>query len=427
MKHMTRRELLIKGTALFATLGLGVPLFLNQQGHALITDAALADQADSTGAASGTGLAVKSPVLVVVQLSGGNDGMNTVIPYGLGGYFDARPTLKVTEDEVLALNGQIGLHPSLVGLHEMYKNGKLAVIQGVGYPNPDRSHFRSMDIWETAVPEKLSHSGWLGRYVQSSLGTVRNPLKAVQVGNNASKVFNGDQVNVPVIQTMETFNFLDPKTPVADQNRIAKAFLDMYDPERQGEQLKVTCQRGIDAYNSVEAIHSLSPDYQNKVEYPKGNFAKDLQLVAKMLAGKSGTRVFYVQLGGFDDHAQEKEQHASLLKELDLGLQAFYQDLEAQDLESEVVTMAFSEFGRRVKENGSGGTDHGTAAPVFVLGGNVKGGLYGVYPSLTDLDRNGDLKYEVDFRSVYYTLMDGWLKGDAVGVLGKSYEKLQFI
>lgn len=425
MKPITRRELLVKGTALFATLGLGVPLLWSKQGHDLLTDAA-ADATDPAAAAAG-GSAVKSPVLVVVQLSGGNDGINTVIPYGLGGYFDARPTLKITEQEVLPLNGQVGLHPSLAGLHGLYESGKLAIVQGVGYPNPDRSHFRSMDIWQTAEPDQLSHSGWLGRYLQASMADVRNPLKAVQIGNNANKAFLADQVNTPVIQSMETFNFLDPRTPVADQNRIAKAFLDMYDPNRQGAHLKVTCRHGKDAYDSVDAIHSLGADYQNKVEYPKTGIARDLQLVVKLLAGKSGTRVFYVQLGGFDDHAQEKDQHARLLKELDMGLKAFYEDLTAQGLENDVVTIAFSEFGRRVKENGSGGTDHGTAAPVFILGGQVKGGLYGVYPSLTDLDRNGDLKYGVDFRSVYYTLMDGWLKGDAVGVLGASYEKLKFI
>jgi uncharacterized protein (DUF1501 family) len=211
-----------------------------------------------------------------------------------------------------------------------------------------------------------------------------------------------------------------------EKNRIAKAFMEMYDPQRQLTQIQVACRRGTYAYRSVEAIQSLSSAYQSKVEYPNSPFAKDLQLVSKLLAGSSGTRVFYTQLGGFDDHANEKEQHARVLKELDGGLGAFYKDLEAQGLQDRVVTIVFSEFGRRVRENGSGGTDHGTAAPVIVIGGQVKGGLYGAYPSLTNLD-NGDLKYEVDFRSVYYTLVKDWLKGDARAVLGKSYEKLTFL
>jgi len=211
-----------------------------------------------------------------------------------------------------------------------------------------------------------------------------------------------------------------------EKNRILRAFQDMYQADGQLEQLRVTSARGRDAYQSVEAIHALSANYVNKIEYPNSGFARDLQLVSKLLAGGAGTRVFQVQLGGFDDHADEKEQHARVLKQLDEGLTAFYKDMETQGIQDRVAVMIFSEFGRRVRENGSGGTDHGTAAPMFVLGGSVKGGLYGGYPSLTQLD-NGDLKYEVDFRTVYGTLIDKWLKGDAAGVLGKSYEKLTFI
>jgi uncharacterized protein (DUF1501 family) len=412
---LTRRDFLIKGAAMLATLGLGVPLIFAENGS-LLSSASGDTQEDS----------VDAPVLVVIQLSGGNDGMNTLIPYGMGGYFDARPTLKITQGEVLAINNEVGLHPSLAQLNELYNNGKLAIVQGVGYPKPDHSHFRSMEIWQTAEPEKYNRSGWLARYVESSLGQSNNPLKALQIGNNANKSFNSEKVNVPVIQTVETYNLFDPKTPKTDQNRLAQAFLDMYDPKRQGTQVKVTCERGTDAYQSVDAIHSLTNAYQNRLEYPKSNIARDLQLVSKMLAGKSGTRVFYVELGGFDDHVQEKDQHAKLLKQLDEALGTFYKDLEAQGLQDRVVTMAFSEFGRRVKENGNGGTDHGTAAPVMILGGKVKGGMYGTMPSLTNLD-NGDLKYEVDFRSVYYTLVDNWLKGDANTVLQGSYEKLAFI
>ncbi|MCZ8516506.1 DUF1501 domain-containing protein [Paenibacillus filicis] len=410
---LTRRDFIVKGTALLATLGLGGPMIFAESGGLLSSQSQDTPDPDA-------------PVLVVIQLSGGNDGINTLIPYGMGGYFDARPTLKITENKVLAIDNQVGLHPSLTNMKDMYNNGKLAIIQGVGYPNPDHSHFRSMEIWQTAEPEKYIHSGWLGRYAETSLKSNANPLKALQIGNSANKAMNSDVVSIPVIQSLETYNFLDPKTPKPDQNRIAKAFLDMYDPDQQGTAIQVTCQRGKDAYESVEAVHSLTNGYQMKVEYPKTGIAKDLQLVSKMLAGNSGTRVFYLQLGGFDDHIQEKVLHAKLLQQLDEALGAFYKDLEAQGLVDRVVTMAFSEFGRRVKENGNGGTDHGTAAPVFVLGGRIKGGLYGVMPSLTNLN-NGDLKYEVDFRSVYYTVLDGWMKGDAQGVLGKAYEKLTFV
>jgi uncharacterized protein (DUF1501 family) len=403
---------MVKGTALLASLGIGVPLLLTKQG---LTAFAM----ESTPS-------VNSPIMVVIQLSGGNDGLNTIIPYGIGGYYDARPNLNILQSDVLTLNNQVGFHPSLIGIHELYDKGKVAIIQGVGYPNPDHSHFRSMEIWQTAAPEKYIRSGWLARYIESSLSDQKNPLKVLQIGNNANKAFLSDTVNVPVIQSIDTFNIFDPKTAVQDRNRIAKTFLDMYDPGLRQNQIKVTCQHGLDAYDSVDAIQTLSNNYQSKIEYPKSGISKDLQLVSKLLASKSGTRVYYLQLGGFDDHAQEKEQHARLLKELDNAISAFYKDLEALGLQDQVVTMCFSEFGRRVKENGSGGTDHGTAAPVFVLGGKVKGGLYGEAPNLTNLV-NGDLKYTVDFRSVYNTLLENWLKGDAKSVLGKSFENLAFV
>nr|WP_246362957.1 DUF1501 domain-containing protein [Paenibacillus alba] len=369
---------------------------------------------------------IEDPVLVVVQLSGGNDGINTLIPYGQGVYYDSRPTLAYQQKDVLALDNHVGLHPSLVGLSALYKLGKMAVIQGVGYPEPDHSHFRSMEIWQTAEPEKISRSGWLARYVELSLRGNNNPLKAVQVGASGSKAFASDKLSFPVVQSLETYNLIDPKTAMLDKNRLTKAFLDMYSAQNQVEQLRVISGRGYEAYKSVEAIQALTATYANKIEYPKTNFAKDLQLVSKLLAGKSGTRVFNVQIGGFDDHADEKVQHAKVLTQVDEGLTAFYKDLEAQGLQDRVMVMMFSEFGRRVKENGSGGTDHGTAAPMFVIGGKVNGGLYGAYPSLSNLD-NGDLKYEVDFRSVYNTLIDKWLKGDAAAVLNKSYENLKFI
>lgn len=413
MKKLTRREFLAKGTAFLATLGIGGSFLLQNRGSAFFGNSH--DSNDPN-----------APVLVVIQLAGGNDGINTLIPFGQGAYYDARPTLAIPQSGVLALDNQVGLHPSLTSLRELYDQGKLAVVQGVGYPNPNRSHFRSLEIWQTAEPEKFGRSGWLARYAESSLEGDKHPLKLVSVGGGSTKAFLSEKLNVPTIQSLESFQLFDPKRPAPELNRLAQAFLDMYDPARQAEQVRVACKMGKDAYDSVQAIQALTGQYVNKIEYPKSPFAKDLQLIVKLLAGQSGTRVFHAQLGGFDDHAQEKEQHAKLLKEFDAALGAFYRDLAEQGLENRVVTVAFSEFGRRVKENGSGGTDHGTAAPVLVLGGRVKGGLYGATPSLTNLD-NGDLKYEVDFRSVYYTLIEDWLGGDANYVLGKRFEKLGLV
>jgi uncharacterized protein (DUF1501 family) len=412
MRRMTRREFLVKGAAWTAALGIvGSLLF---KGKSLFNE-------------SGKGLDdIHAPVLVVVQLSGGNDGINTLIPYNDGIYFDARPTLHYKQSEVLAINNQLWLHPNLNELHALYQDHKVAIIQGVGYPKANYSHFRSMEIWQTGEPDKIIRSGWLARYVEASLQKSHNPLKAIQLGGSANKAFYSSTINIPVIQSLESMNIVDPKTPILDKNRISKAFMDMYGVQNKLEQLQVTSQKGVEAYKSVEAIQALSSNYQNKIQYPNTGFSKNMQLVTKLLASQSGTRVFYLQIGGFDDHAEERTNHARVLKQLDEGLGAFYKDLVAHGLSDRVLVMVFSEFGRRVKENGNRGTDHGTAAPVFILGGKVKGGLYGAYPSLTRLV-NGDLRYEVDFRSVYYTLVQDWLKGDAASVLGKSFEKLTFL
>ncbi|MDF2651154.1 MAG: hypothetical protein K0Q73_6959 [Paenibacillus sp.] len=409
---LTRRDFLKKSTALIATLSFGGTLLATEKGRALLSGHAEFKHR------------VKSPVLVVVQLSGGNDGINTVIPYGAGAYYDTRPTLGYKQNEVLTLNNELGLHPSLPHMQQYYHEGNLAIIQGVGYPKPDRSHFRSMDIWQTAKPEELSDSGWLGRYILSSMP--KQPLPAVQIGGLVQKAFIASNINVPSIQSLEQFYAFNPKTPINDKERMTLALKGIYQKQPKQEQLRVSAQHALAAFQSVESIQSMVSGYKSQLQYPKSGFARDLQLVAKLIAAKSGTRIYYTNMGGFDDHANEKQQHIKTLKQLDEGLHAFYTDLKDQGLQQEVVTLVFSEFGRRLKENGSGGTDHGTAAPVLVLGGQVKGGLFGAYPSLTNLDQ-GDLKYEVDFRSIYYTLVDDWLRGDAKSVLGGTYEKLGFV
>lgn len=413
MGQLTRRQFIVRGGALLATIGFGF-------GGAF--DRLLADGEWDAGTASPAG----DRVLVVVQLNGGNDGINTLIPFGQGAYYDSRPTLKIAQAEVLALNDGVGLHPSLNGLYQLYQQGKLAVIQGVGYPNPNRSHFRSMDIWQTAQPDIEGTTGWLGRYAEQALAQVKNPLKALTIGHPANRSLTSERFSAPMIESIDTYNWIDPHTPQESANRIARAFIEMYRLQLDNSRLKITSEKGLDVYESVEAIQSLKNAYQNSVEYPNSGLAKDLQLVCKMLAADAGTKIFYVQLDGFDDHANEKQQHADLLKVFDQALTAFYQDLEAHGWAERTAVMTFSEFGRRVRENGNKGTDHGTAAPVFVLGGSVNGGLYGQYPSLSRLDK-GDLKYEVDFRSIYSTLIEDWLKGDAKSVLGGSFEKIAFV
>ncbi|MFD0697845.1 DUF1501 domain-containing protein [Paenibacillus sp. GCM10027628] len=414
---LTRRGFLKKSTAMIAALSFGSTFLGTAKGRDILTGNAEFDPFHR----------VKSPVLVVVQLSGGNDGLNTVIPYGKGEYYDARPTLGYKQNEVLVLDDELGLHPKLTELHQLYKDRKLAIVQGVGYPNPDHSHFRSMDIWQTGEPDKLIDSGWLGRYVSSSLS--KHNLPAVQIGGTRNKAFLDPNFDVPVIQSLELYQAFGIKTATNIKQSMTQVLSDIYNQQKKNNQelLRVVSQYGLSAFQSVQDIQSLVSSYVNTTPYPDNPFAKNLQLITKLICGKAGTRVYYAQLGGFDDHAQEKQQHAKTLSQLDSGLGAFFRDLKINGMEKDVIVMVFSEFGRRLKENGSGGTDHGTAAPVFVIGDQVNGGLYGAFPSLTNLD-NGDLKYEVDFRSVYYTLIDEWLRGDAKFALGgKAHEKLKFI
>jgi uncharacterized protein (DUF1501 family) len=410
---MNRRQFLIRSSSFIAALTAGawatqLPL------KAEIMEGMTTSSAATAGR--------RAPVLVIVQLAGGNDGINTLIPYGQGAYYDARPTLAYKEKEILDLNGQVGLHPSLRGLKKLWDEGKLGIVQGVGYPEPNRSHFRSKDIWQTGVPERIETSGWIGRYLESALSKDPNPLKAIEIGKYSSKALQTGNVSAPLLKSIESYQWLNPNTPNDQKNRLARAFQSMYGLQLNNTKIQVTASRGTDAYSSVSAIQSLVSQYDNRTEYPAGAFAEDLRLVVKLLSSGSGTRVFWTELDGFDDHADERGQHAELLAVYDNAISAFYQDLELHGLAEDVVVLTFSEFGRRVKENGTGGTDHGAAAPVFLLGGRVSGGMYGEYPSLTKLDNNGDLKYNVDFRSIYASLLDGWLGGDVKEVLGKSYE-----
>ncbi|MCI2430302.1 DUF1501 domain-containing protein [Candidatus Acetothermia bacterium] len=370
-------------------------------------------------------------LLVIVQLNGGNDGLNTVIPYGDGLYYDARPKLAVPSKEILALNGQLGLHPKLANFRKFYDEGKLAILQGVGYPNANRSHFRSTDIWMTANPETIEKTGWLGRYLDESIARFHGmKLPAASITGILPLMLLGEKIVVSSIANLASYQFLtDTRYPQDRESRL-KLFQTINSQPFESVYLDYLAQTGVSAEQSASELQNAVKKYQSNVEYPKDPFGQSLRLVAQIIAGGIGTQILYVTIGGFDTHAEQntaRVNHPMLLESIDKGLSALYQDVTQMGLAENVLMMTFSEFGRRVRENGSLGTDHGTAAPIFVLGHRVKGGLHGEHPSLRRLDESGDLIHSIDFRSIYATVLEDWLGADAQTILGKRFEKLSFI
>jgi uncharacterized protein (DUF1501 family) len=332
----------------------------------------------------------------------------------------------VPANKVLHLDGMVGFNPNLAGLKPLYDSGKVAVVQGVGYPNPDLSHFRSTQIWESGDPTGLSKTGWLGRWLDANIGTVDNPFTAVALGATVPMTLLSTHVPVTSIESVDRFRFLVSQS---NSNQILAAFEQMYGGSSAGlpPYIGLVRQAGVNAEQGVQDLHGVAINYKSSVQYPNTAFARDLQLVAQMISSNLGTRIFHVTLGGFDDHVAEVLTHANLMTQLGNGISAFYQDLQSMGKTDQVTMVTFSEFGRRVRENAGRGTDHGTAAPMLVVGGKVKGGLYGTDPILSDLDTDGNLKYGIDFRSVYGTLVDGWLGGSSQSVLGGSFDRLSFI
>jgi uncharacterized protein (DUF1501 family) len=365
-------------------------------------------------------------ILVVLQMNGGNDGINTLIPYGLDGYRQNRPNLGIPEAEVLPLNDRIGLHPSLAALHRRYQDGEVAIIQGVGYPNPELSHSRAMQIWQTATPDRVAPDGWLASYVAAVPGASDN-LYAASVTNGTNAALVGRGADAATISSLEAYRFRpDPKYPrdADHQEALAKwAYgLDFTAVPLQGHVARTATK----ALASAERVQAAAQSYAPAVTYPTLPLANNLKTVAQLMTADLGTRVYYVGFGGFDTHSAQLGPHARQLTGFADSVDAFLSDVASIGKADRVLVLAFSEFGRRVLENGSQGTDHGTAGPMFLIGSQVKGGLYGSYPSLEQLD-NGNLRYGVDFRAVYSTALEGWLGADGRTVLGAHYEDVGFI
>jgi uncharacterized protein (DUF1501 family) len=371
---------------------------------------------------------VNGKVLVLVQLSGGNDGLNTVIPYQDPIYHNVRPSIRIRENEVLSLSNSIGLHPSLAPFKELYDEGELTVVQSVGYPNPDRSHFRSTDIWLSASDSnEYIEDGWVGRFLAKAFPEPENfntnhPM-AIQIGASQSMLLQC------TCQGQMGISFEDPNQ---FYQLINGSIADNDPPPNTiaGEQLRFIKQIAAQSIQYAQIIKDAADTVENKVQYPNSSLGRQLAIVAELIAGGLETPVYLTSVGGFDTHSNQLGGHANLLQNVANSVSAFNQDLKLLGVADRVVVMTFSEFGRRVEQNGSAGTDHGTAAPLFVIGSNVKGGIVGENPDLNDLDNNGDLKYQFDFRQVYATLLQDQLgmSADKMNdVLFKSFETLPLI
>ena len=432
----TRREFLatgLKGCSLLAATGF-VPAFL-------------------TRTAAAAGAAKDSRILVVLQLSGGNDGLNTLVPYTDDLYYKARPTIGLKAGELLKVNDQLGLHPAWRAMKEEYDNGHMAVVQNVGYPNPDRSHFRSMEIFHTGSDNTQKHevNGWVGRYFDAQCKGVDPKLRAElgTLGLNFGKVMpqsfrnasnvgialdnpdtflwnpSGETIGLAKAQEAIFARLNKPQAGAMSNMRRSMESLGGITPDQPGaiDFLKHTAMNAVVAGDRIREILGKTRD---ATPYPQSGLAQQFKMIGKLIEGDFPTRVYYAHQGGYDTHQQQLGGHGRLLAEVAESVQAFFKDLRHQKNSEKVVVLAFSEFGRRVGENGSAGTDHGAAAPMFVFGEKIKGGIHGELPDLKNLD-DGDLRHKIDFRQVYAGILDGWLGTAPEGVLGGKYEKIPVV
>jgi uncharacterized protein (DUF1501 family) len=365
--------------------------------------------------------AASDRVLVIVNLQGGNDGLNTVVPHGMAQYYRYRPTLGIAPGDVLHIDKTVGLNPQMTSLKAMYDSGNVAIVQGAGYPAPDHSHFRSTEIWQTAEPEHFASTGWIGRYLDAAELPKENLFNAVALAPVLPELMISRRVDVPAIAALHGYGLSSDRsaTQRATFTSLVRDDRVPFDSPYLGTVATIEdhAQRGS------EELPKLIAGYTTNASYPATPLGRSLALAAQIVGSRIGTRVIYVQHGSFDTHAGQKPTQDRLLRELSDALKAFYDDLAAHGNDKRTLTMTFSEFGRRVAENGSRGTDHGEAAPMFLVGGGLKGGLYGAHPSLDALD-NGDATFTVDFRSVYATVIEKWLGRATTGVIAGTYPTL---
>ncbi len=372
----------------------------------------------------------KDPVLVVLQMSGAYDAVNTIIPYNDPRYADYRPVLQVAPEEVLHINDQVGFHPAMKPVKDLYDQGKVAVIQGIGYPNPIRSHFRSMDIWHTAEPDKMGTEGWLGKAVRDLDPNKENVLTAVSFGRGLPRALASPGVSVASVGSLESYGVLTGIDGEDQRSEALDIFARMYSPLiGSGPANDYLSQTGLDALKGADILNTAPLTYSSSIEYGGDVFSQWVKNVSQVHLAEFGTRVLYTGLnpGAFDTHANQNIAFPKLWGQVTNAVSDLYEDLKEHHKNEEVVILMFTEFGRRVQENGSG-TDHGSGSVAFVIGDAVNGGVYGEYPSLdpAKLDE-GDLRWNNDFRSTYATLLDKWMGLDSQSILGGNFEQFDFI
>ena len=370
----------------------------------------------------------KDPVIVVLQLTGGNDYMNTVIPHSNSQYRDYRPTVNIGEADVIRLNDDIGFHPSMKPLAQMYQAGNVAIIHGVGYNNSPRSHFRSMDIWHTCEPETLGTEGWLGRTVKQIDPNKENVVTAVSMGPSLYRALVAPDVPVATVENLDSYGLLTDITPEEKRDRVLDRYKRMYSPMiGSGPVMDFLGQTGLDAIKGADILNVAPEQYSSTVEYADNSISRKLRSIAQIHLAELGTRVFYCDLGSFDTHADQLATHDKLWASASVAIQDFFDDLEEHNAADNVTMFLFSEFGRRVYDNGAG-TDHGAGGVCLAMGKDVLGGEYGQYPSMkeSDLDQ-GDLVPSIDFRGVYTTLIEDWMKLDPIPIVGGHFEKPRFV
>jgi uncharacterized protein (DUF1501 family) len=385
----------------------------------------------------------KSPTLVVLQLTGGNDALNTLVPYGNPLYYDQRPTVHIPEAQVLPIDAYYGLHPSMAALKPFWDEGKMAIVNGIGYARPDYSHFRSMDIWYTAQPDTMATDGWLGKLVHDLDPQAENVLTAVSFGRGLPRALSLAGVPVASVAELDSYGLLTNLSSVTQRQAALEVFSWMYDDgwhdqgqplestrppqDAVGEVLRYMGQTGLDAQKGAAILRTAVEKYSSPVSYPPTPIGRSLRGVAQVKLAELGTRVFYTAHSSFDTHATQLTVHAQLWREISEAVAAFFADLQAHEAADDVLMLLWSEFGRRVRDNGSG-TDHGAGGIALVLGEAVQGGMYGEYPSLRNGDLTlGNLTYNNDFRSTYSTILERWFQVEAKPIVNGSFEQFAFV